>query len=329
MNKNFELCFCHWSSGQASSDSDTDDPTGDSGCGRDGTPTNSPKAFRTPSEFAGLGVTAFGADFDQHFGVDSEKSFSILGSDTSDQRNWGGSHSSSGSDQHNQTSHSTSSSSLTAGVAAAARPVAAALLRSASALSVTRDSTGTCIPVEHKRSSAARQKEMNASLQRLRSFFEGAKAEPELWGTSVRHIWKLWEFVAEDLTNYALAHRFDRKGCHVCLVPSCKWHHSGPFRVFRQSATSSVHMWNKVEPSMHLVVERYVKPWTKDLDRAGLGMVWNAGSSSVHKQITPRQMCAASVFISHTWGDQGQIFHPYPYLPSVQLETKKTVQIIA
>merc|ERR1711871_1478366 len=91
----------------------------------------------------------------------------------------------------------------------------------------TATGTATGRSSNYKRSSTARKREVESSLSTVRSFFDTAKKEAWLWGSAVRHIWRTWEFIAEDLTNYTHAHMVDRGGVHVCLVPVCKWHHTG------------------------------------------------------------------------------------------------------
>eukprot|EP00931_Biecheleriopsis_adriatica_P093624 TRINITY_DN67350_c0_g1_i1.p1 TRINITY_DN67350_c0_g1~~TRINITY_DN67350_c0_g1_i1.p1 ORF type:complete len:591 (-),score=55.93 TRINITY_DN67350_c0_g1_i1:84-1634(-) len=56
-------------------------------------------------------------------------------------------------------------------------------------------------------------------------------------------------------------------------------------------------------PNMKLVVERYVKPWTRPYDQAGLALVLNAGHLAAKIGRTVERLCMAEVFISHCWNE--------------------------
>merc|ERR1712232_1198391 len=126
------------------------------------------------------------------------------------------------------------------------------------------------------------------------------------WGTKVRTIWKLWEFIIDDLEGYAAAHRLDEHGNHVCLVEPCLWDHVGAKTVSGKQTSGEL---QQMRATMLLVVTRYVKPWTKDYG-AGLSFILNAGLFARYDIIdnATEEYCKAKVFISHTWSERFQDF---------------------
>merc|ERR1712183_412416 len=58
---------------------------------------------------------------------------------------------------------------------------------------------------------------------------------------------------------------------------------------------------------MHLVVDRFVKPWTKHIG-VGLALMLNAGHLSLLKGIDAEDYCKAQIFISHTWNEEFRDF---------------------
>lgn len=57
---------------------------------------------------------------------------------------------------------------------------------------------------------------------------------------------------------------------------------------------------------MHLVVQRYVLPWTKNFD-AGLALVLNAGGIAWSRK-SADLFCMATTFVSHSWGEAFEDF---------------------
>ena len=60
-----------------------------------------------------------------------------------------------------------------------------------------------------------------------KQFFLQAKTDPPLWGLRVELIGQIWQFVADDLLNFANAHGIDDHHCHVCYMPGCCGRHFG------------------------------------------------------------------------------------------------------
>lgn len=129
--------------------------------------------------------------------------------------------------------------------------------------------------------------------------FSQWKVRPLFWGLKVRYVRKLWEYVAEDISGYAAAHYLDADMCHVCLVNPCRWCHAG---VNYRATSSDLETGRQMTASMYLVVDRYVKPWTRDFQDAGLALCLNAGYVTHHKNMPSQVLCKATVFVSHSWG---------------------------
>lgn len=137
--------------------------------------------------------------------------------------------------------------------------------------------------------------------------FPRFQKQPEAWGIKVRFIWKLWEYIADDVKGYSAAHCLDENHSHVCLVTPCRWHHAGVRPVTKAKARGRL---RQMRANMHLVVERYVKPWTEDLN-AGLALMLNAGHmawSVYSRSICASELCKSSVYISHSWAEDFEDF---------------------
>eukprot|EP00928_Gymnodinium_smaydae_P013745 TRINITY_DN14990_c0_g1_i1.p1 TRINITY_DN14990_c0_g1~~TRINITY_DN14990_c0_g1_i1.p1 ORF type:complete len:695 (-),score=114.48 TRINITY_DN14990_c0_g1_i1:131-2215(-) len=131
------------------------------------------------------------------------------------------------------------------------------------------------------------------------------RGRPQRWGLRVSMLCKFWSYIAKDICDYAAAHLLDENGDHVCLVEPCQWNHQEVEPVVRQAACGQV---AQMKANMHLVVLRYIKPWTLTRS-AGLAVVLNAGHLSAHRAtISSKDLCEASVFISHSWGELFQDF---------------------
>jgi len=139
--------------------------------------------------------------------------------------------------------------------------------------------------------------------------FPQKKMQPEAWGISVGLLWKLWMYVREDLLGYAAAHELDSQRNHCCLVSPCLWNHCCD-----QSCTcanpgnggSSAENLQTMKADMHLVVQRYVLPWTKSFD-AGLALVLNAGGIAWSRK-SADVFCMATTFVSHSWSEAFEDF---------------------
>ena len=63
----------------------------------------------------------------------------------------------------------------------------------------------------------------------------------------------------------------------------------------------------RLKASMHVLVQRCVKPWTSGLG-AGLALTLNAGHIASREGQSTEQLCLATVFISHCWSELFQDF---------------------
>eukprot|EP00931_Biecheleriopsis_adriatica_P011185 TRINITY_DN112262_c0_g1_i1.p1 TRINITY_DN112262_c0_g1~~TRINITY_DN112262_c0_g1_i1.p1 ORF type:complete len:723 (+),score=156.37 TRINITY_DN112262_c0_g1_i1:30-2198(+) len=128
--------------------------------------------------------------------------------------------------------------------------------------------------------------------------------QPAAWGIKVSFLSKIWQYIQEDARGYAAAHKIGEHRRHHCLVTPCLWKHaSEEVQSSRNGMRSS---FQQMRADMHLVVQRYVKPWTQPFD-VGLSLVLNAGSISwSHKDADA--FCMATTFISHSWGEQFEDF---------------------
>eukprot|EP00931_Biecheleriopsis_adriatica_P006963 TRINITY_DN108305_c0_g1_i1.p1 TRINITY_DN108305_c0_g1~~TRINITY_DN108305_c0_g1_i1.p1 ORF type:complete len:780 (-),score=97.72 TRINITY_DN108305_c0_g1_i1:35-2332(-) len=126
------------------------------------------------------------------------------------------------------------------------------------------------------------------------------KDKPEYWGIRVSVLVKLWHFISSDLQEYAASHLLDKDYNHICLASPCGWHHHNPGKVMplRESADRKT---RRMQPDMNLVVQRYVKPWTREFHKAGLALVLNAGFLAISVGRTIDAVCRARAFVSHCW----------------------------
>jgi len=137
----------------------------------------------------------------------------------------------------------------------------------------------------------------------------GLKNRPEAWGMPVDTVYRFWEYIADDLKGYALAHHLmEEDSRHVCLAAfqshgPCCWQHAGSLPMTHGLTNTRV----PLRPNMHLVVERYVKPWTEG-KRAGLSLVLNAGKISRIQGCTVKSICIAQVYVSHSWKEDFSAF---------------------
>jgi len=135
------------------------------------------------------------------------------------------------------------------------------------------------------------------------SAFPEMKSRPACWGLQVRFIWKLWTYIQDDLKGYVAAHAMDPQHNHVCLVEPCLWHHAGVKPVRSEDVQGKL---QPMRADMHLVVKRYVEPWTEG-HAVGLALILNAG----HIAWSPKNAvdcCKAQVFISHCWNEAFEEF---------------------
>lgn len=137
--------------------------------------------------------------------------------------------------------------------------------------------------------------------------FPQKKTQPEAWGISVGLLWKLWLYIREDLLGYAAAHEADHHKKHRCLVDPCLWNHCcEPYCSPTAAGSPSSEVLQRMKADMHLVVQRYVLPWTKNFD-AGLALVLNAGGIAWSRK-SADLFCMATTFVSHSWGEAFEDF---------------------
>jgi ankyrin repeat protein len=144
------------------------------------------------------------------------------------------------------------------------------------------------------------------SMAEWKTFFMKALDDARFWGFSVHKLVKFWEFVAADLQQYSYSHGVNNQRCHVCWSQECRWHHSDPYGPVEDM--DQIHHIKQLPANMHLVVSRYVKPWTEKFENAGLALMLNAGSTSTHRTTGSEHMCRAQVFISHSWSEEFELF---------------------
>lgn len=130
--------------------------------------------------------------------------------------------------------------------------------------------------------------------------------KPEYWGIQMSMLTLFWDLVQHDIIGYAGAHYLDfnddTERCrHVCVTHPCPWDHACAHPRHIEGHEEHGRL-SRMQCDMHLIVQRYVKPWTRTIG-AGLALAIGAGILS---SVEPRSIdatCKATVFISHTWGD--------------------------
>lgn len=123
--------------------------------------------------------------------------------------------------------------------------------------------------------------------------------KPEYWGIKVGDLHSFFLYVADDLAGYVAAHSIDANFKHVCLSDSCCWDHNGAQTTTSHCAAAPV---CAMRPNMHLVVQRYIKPWTRNMG-AGFAFLLNTAYVAVKEDSSIRP---AKVFVSHTWNENFQ-----------------------
>lgn len=125
--------------------------------------------------------------------------------------------------------------------------------------------------------------------------------DPALMSIRVRDLEELWKTIKEEMGAYCQSHDLDARFRHVCRQDPCPFDHKGsPF-------CSSCGAWQPVRPlapNMHLVVARYVKPWTRRhrLSYAGALIAMKcAGASKGVSKVDMESEMRAQTFISHSW----------------------------
>lgn len=130
-----------------------------------------------------------------------------------------------------------------------------------------------------------------------RGFVQGVEhASPECWAVTVGQISELWNEIKDDLKSYSQDHQLVRQWQHVCINEKCKHDHkdvdSVPKSSLRKEELDSL---KPLDPNMHLVVQRYIKPKTFEAG-CSYALMLNKGAQK------------ANVFISHSWGHKFEDF---------------------
>ena len=117
--------------------------------------------------------------------------------------------------------------------------------------------------------------QQKTSVDASRLTDEGTIADrPEMWGMTVRQLVLFRDRHRSDLEQYCNVHKFYSKGRqHVCMMNPCPFDgkHKGVPHIAEHSLPANRSEADVVplDPNMHVVTGRYIKPETKDM-----GMGW-------------------------------------------------------
>eukprot|EP00927_Polykrikos_kofoidii_P016852 TRINITY_DN17652_c0_g1_i2.p1 TRINITY_DN17652_c0_g1~~TRINITY_DN17652_c0_g1_i2.p1 ORF type:complete len:740 (-),score=113.77 TRINITY_DN17652_c0_g1_i2:590-2809(-) len=132
------------------------------------------------------------------------------------------------------------------------------------------------------------------------------RQDPWKWGLAVKDIDRLHDHIKDDLEGYCSAHELDDKFRHICLRSPCTWDHVGAR--FASAETNSC-VRRPLKGNMHLVVQRYIKPWTAPYDVSYSGLVLGEhASQGLHTETSIARLCSTEVFISHCWNEKFSTF---------------------
>jgi len=134
----------------------------------------------------------------------------------------------------------------------------------------------------------------SSAVRRLKALIKS----PENWGMRVFDVKRLLEHVSDDLHRYAEYHSVSSDFKHICRKKPCPFQddHRG-VEMAAPDTSAAGHM----APNMHLLVSRYVRPWTK---MAGMGFAGAMNASFLARfQGAPEELCQTRVFISHCWNE--------------------------
>eukprot|EP00928_Gymnodinium_smaydae_P011624 TRINITY_DN14267_c0_g2_i1.p1 TRINITY_DN14267_c0_g2~~TRINITY_DN14267_c0_g2_i1.p1 ORF type:complete len:695 (-),score=74.40 TRINITY_DN14267_c0_g2_i1:149-2233(-) len=131
------------------------------------------------------------------------------------------------------------------------------------------------------------------------------KLNPKYWGIRAETIWLLWCYVAGDAQGYAAAHQLSDDFCSVCLSDVCEWHHHNTC-----TRSSQKHQLGsrQMQADMHLIVDRYIKPWTRDYSDTGLALAMSTARLCDSGGFIAEELCVATVFVSHCWNESFEEF---------------------
>eukprot|EP00931_Biecheleriopsis_adriatica_P106180 TRINITY_DN80687_c0_g1_i1.p1 TRINITY_DN80687_c0_g1~~TRINITY_DN80687_c0_g1_i1.p1 ORF type:complete len:739 (+),score=137.08 TRINITY_DN80687_c0_g1_i1:51-2267(+) len=139
----------------------------------------------------------------------------------------------------------------------------------------------------------------NANVQDMKASLHDSSN----WGLRVRDVERLQTHIADDARTYCQTHGRDGRFVHICRNKPCAYDHVGIQHRPPEEAEGAV---QELVPNMHLVVSRYVKPWTKGLD-LGLASAINASFLSRY-DCDWRGLCQLRIFISHCWNERFETF---------------------
>lgn len=144
-------------------------------------------------------------------------------------------------------------------------------------------------------------------------------SDPACLAVRVSDLKDLVGTIRDDMGSYCRAHSLDESFNHVCKDAAdgrrCRFNHKGVAHVEPGNANGEI---RPLPPNMHLIVGRYVKPWTRrlGLSYAGALLAHRAASAAVERSseddggarraelLTLR----AEAFISHNWDEHFEDF---------------------
>mmetsp|Transcript_51980 Transcript_51980/g.96191 ORF Transcript_51980/g.96191 Transcript_51980/m.96191 type:complete len:953 (+) Transcript_51980:94-2952(+) len=128
-----------------------------------------------------------------------------------------------------------------------------------------------------------------------------ALADPARVGILVEDLEDLYLRIRGDMCSYCSMHGVDEKFRHVCLEgPFCPFDHQGVAHVHRAEGKSYAPM----EPNLHLVVSRYIKPWTRNLGLSYAGaLLAHKAAMWTRQTVDDATRLNHLAFISHNWNE--------------------------
>mmetsp|Transcript_43347 Transcript_43347/g.114668 ORF Transcript_43347/g.114668 Transcript_43347/m.114668 type:complete len:495 (+) Transcript_43347:88-1572(+) len=117
--------------------------------------------------------------------------------------------------------------------------------------------------------------------------------QPTQWGLTVQQLALFCATHETQLMAYCQDHRVARDWVHVCLDPQCQ-HDHGAASYRARSASVDDSILEQLQPTMHLVVDLFIKPFT-NVDG---GMLGYAPLLNKEKPLQP------TVFVSHCWNER-------------------------
>lgn len=144
-----------------------------------------------------------------------------------------------------------------------------------------------------RRREARAKEEAAAQLLALQELNMAQADRPEYWAVTIMQIGELWGEIKDNLLSYSKDHMHDSQWRHVCLNANCTHDHLAAHYI-RVSSLGSEEP-KPLEPDMHLVVRRYIKPQTRPYGCSYARMKNPSGLK-------------ADLFVSHCWGQHFRNF---------------------